>query len=328
MLIRVDPSILLQNSGSIAVIGSDVNTTGQASASLAQGAPSYDGQFGPRVQAIGNEALARAQGLFSQMTSLSSQLQSRAQAFTAADTAGIAGFSNISSAPQALGPWSWLNGLPIDKINIYIWLGKLFGGTPFFGLMLALLLGNGLSSTDWGALFGGVKPGWWPSGMPWPFGKPQPVKSGPLPQTTVAPPTGIVDAPVNENADSSDCVAFVKGQPGWGGSNVPPNATRMDGGWAGGERDEGWNYGDEPKPGAIMIEPKSDIPKIGATIDKVDWGHVSYVKSVEYDQNGTPIKFTVVEGRWGNPSGEHEQIFDWPITNSTRSPEVFVYGKK
>ena len=59
MLIRVDPVILKQNSGSISGIGSNVNSSGQSASGIAQGAPSYDGQFGPRVQAIGHEALAR-----------------------------------------------------------------------------------------------------------------------------------------------------------------------------------------------------------------------------------------------------------------------------
>jgi hypothetical protein len=146
MLIRVDPAILKQNSGLISSIGSNINNSGQTVSGMAQGAPSYDGQFAPRLQATGFEALSRTQGFFNQMNDLSDWLHSKAQAFEAADMAGGKGFGNISNEVQVLAPWSWLDGLPIDILNRYLWLGKLFGTAPFFGLLVALLMGNNLFS--------------------------------------------------------------------------------------------------------------------------------------------------------------------------------------
>jgi len=146
MLIRVDPVILKQNSGSISGIGSSINSSGQGASGIAQGAPSYDGQFGPRVQAIGHEALARAQGLLNEMNSISSQLQSKAQAFDAADRAGAAGFTSINNGAQIsiLDP-NWIVA-PIDYIKSIIKLGWLFGSVTFTGLLGTILWGSGISS--------------------------------------------------------------------------------------------------------------------------------------------------------------------------------------
>jgi predicted double-glycine peptidase len=139
MLIRVDPSILRQNSNSISGIGGNISNAGQTASGISQGAPGYDGQFGPRVQAIGNEALARAQGLLGRMNDLSGWLQSKAQAFDAADMAGVAGlgyvFSGIKTFPARLG----LTDTTKDQLNRYLKLGMFFG-----------------------------RPRWWPSWIGWP----------------------------------------------------------------------------------------------------------------------------------------------------------------
>ena len=146
MRIRVDPFILRQNSGSISGIGGNVIQSGQNAFGIARGAPNIDGQFGPQVQAIGNEALVRAQGLFSRMNDLSNWLQSRAQAFEAADMAGIAGFVNVYNKAQILAPWLKLTGVPMDILNRYLMLGGFFVGTSFYGLLATLIMGNNLFS--------------------------------------------------------------------------------------------------------------------------------------------------------------------------------------
>jgi len=104
--IRVDPSVLRQSSKNISGVGTNLSQVGQSALGKASGAPSYDGQFGPRVQAIGYEALSRAQGLSGKMSTYSGQLQSRAQAFEAADMGmskgsvlGIA-TSNLTTTPH------------------------------------------------------------------------------------------------------------------------------------------------------------------------------------------------------------------------------------
>ena len=193
MIIRVDPVILKQNSGSISGIGSSVNSSGQSASSVAQGAPSYDGQFGPRVQAIGHEALARAQGLLGAMNNLSSQLLSKAQAFAAADMAAVTGCANINTGAQipATGPW-WTN-LPIDILNLYLKLGGLFGGAAFTGLVGTVLLGNGLNSGNGQIGIGFGKPIWWPVGAPWPFGGKQPVKSSEPVPSPIKTPQQVLD---------------------------------------------------------------------------------------------------------------------------------------
>ena len=92
--------------------------------------------------------------------------------------------------------------------------------------------------------------------------------------------------------------------------------------------DDAWNYGPEPKPGAIMVEGYDPDIGIGAEIGGTEWGHVSYVDWVEYNDAGEPIRFHVVEGGWDG-GGRHEQTFDWPIGDSSRRhPHRFVYDKK
>lgn len=345
MIIRVDPSLLKGFASTMQEVGGEVTSLGSSAASAAQGAPSYDGQFGPQVAAIGAEAAARINSFTSRIVNLSERLNRKAIDFIRADTEALSGFVSATikwpTESQLLAQWSKMAGIPVAVLERYLKLGMLFGGAQFYSLLVGMVMWNGLFSWTGQTFSNLTRPSWWPPIL-WPFGqtKPQTPKptSPPAPNTVIQ--TGIVEVPVNENADDSDCVAFVNGQPGWKG-NVPPNVTNMNGGWAGGARDEKWNYGDVPKPGALMVEAKSDSPKIGATIDGVEWGHISYIKSVEYDGNGNPVKITVVEGRWtqydsaghvildknGNPVlGKHEKLYDWPLTS--RKPEVFIHGKK
>lgn len=121
-----------------------------------------------------------------------------------------------------------------------------------------------------------------------------------------------------KNPRTGDCVKFVADHRG-----VPhPVLT-----WQNGGVDDNWNYGSEPKIGAIMVEGYDSEIKIGRKINGTKWGHVSYVDWVEYNDAGKPIRFHVVEGGW--EGGKHEQTFDWPIGNSSkRKPHRFIYDKK
>ncbi len=123
MIIRVDPAVLKQCSGNISGVGNNINLTGQGVVGLSRSAPSYNGQFGPRVQAIGMEALTRSQGLSAQMNDHSTKLQVRAQAFEAADMGGVSAF--IFSDPAFSNPNNLLvfGRFPDSSIEKYMCLG-------------------------------------------------------------------------------------------------------------------------------------------------------------------------------------------------------------
>jgi hypothetical protein len=84
--IRVDPAILISNSSTISTTAANVSTTGQSALNAAQTAPSYNGQFGPRVKAIGAEAMSRAQCTTGRLNNSAFSLNTRANAFLNADT--------------------------------------------------------------------------------------------------------------------------------------------------------------------------------------------------------------------------------------------------
>jgi hypothetical protein len=150
MLIRVDPEILKQSSGNILGIGTNIKETGQCVLNVSRLAQSYDGQFGPKVQAIGMEAFTRSQGLTSQMNDHSTKLQSRAQAFEAADIAGVAGVG-AAVAGFTGGSAVWMGGpllsnkLPIN-ISDYSKLGYLTNYSDQSGLIKS---GYILKGGDW-----------------------------------------------------------------------------------------------------------------------------------------------------------------------------------
>ena len=94
--IKVDPSILSQQAGSIQQEAVGVERAGDGAYSAARGAPSYDGQFGPRVWGIGSEALSKSKQISGQMGGLSGKLSNKAAAFDHADQAGQIGLGGNS----------------------------------------------------------------------------------------------------------------------------------------------------------------------------------------------------------------------------------------
>ncbi len=89
--IRVDPAILTSNSSTISSTASNVSAAGKLAQSAALTAPSYSGQFGPRVKAIGAEAMARAQSTTGSLNNSAFSLNTRANAFLNADKTYIKG---------------------------------------------------------------------------------------------------------------------------------------------------------------------------------------------------------------------------------------------
>jgi uncharacterized protein YukE len=272
----------------------------------------YDGQLRQSIEgAIGGSPMtgsrlqSRARELANELNDRSNRFESANQVSYSAMLTPIQYFNNLQRSSSIWRMLFLLNPLSLKRAAFLLTIGGL-------GLGIHTLI-SFISKPD--------------NRVPQqPAPPPAPTPSS-MPRPLVTPPKDVPNrievAMVNENADATDCFAFARGQ-----REVPPGVTRMNGGWAGGYRNDAWNYGNLPKPGALMVEAKSNDPIIGATIGGVAWGHVSYVKSVEYDGSGQPVKFTVVEGGWGNPKGKHEETFDWPISNSQRRPEVFVYEKK
>jgi hypothetical protein len=97
---------------------------------VARSAPSYDGQFGPRVASIGADAYTRAQGLSSQMNNQSGELQRKAQAFEMADNAGMSSFTSLDnllaeSYRNYLSSLASFLHIPVDQLENYLKLGFL-----------------------------------------------------------------------------------------------------------------------------------------------------------------------------------------------------------
>jgi hypothetical protein len=136
---------------------------------------------------------------------------------------------------------------------------------------------------------------------------------------------------VNQDAPTDDCVEFVREQ-----RNAPAGFT-SDGFYSGkykgksGYLDDGTEYGQVPRPGAIMVE--SPNPNAG-----INYGHASYVYEVEYDDSGKAISYKIAEGNWPTskegepPPPAHYEEFHWDdeddcyVSDSgKRHPDMFIY---
>jgi len=140
------------------------------------------------------------------------------------------------------------------------------------------------------------------------------------------------NAPVNLKAPTGDCVKFVKAQPG---RRVPFGFNSDDfysGKYRGqsGTIPDGTQYGQEPRPGAIMVES----PRKG---NSIPFGHASYVTEVTRDGDGRVTGFKVAEGNWSARAKEedppvHFEEFHWDegkkhyvSSRGTRIPDMFLY---
>ncbi|MEA4906908.1 MAG: SH3 domain-containing protein [Anaerolineaceae bacterium] len=103
--IRVDPPILQNCSQDVSASARTLTSIGVNLNSCANGAPSYDGQFGPKVRAIASEATSNAGLLSGVMSHLSGWLGTKVQQFLDADNDFS---SSLTSAYSLLG---WASGL-------------------------------------------------------------------------------------------------------------------------------------------------------------------------------------------------------------------------
>ena len=115
--IRVNPGSLQQSAGEVKSIASNIRKTGDEVWRSAGSAPSYDGQFGPKVRAIARAAVARAQKHDARMNTLSGSLSGRAAAFQAVDLAGVQGLQKKSHL------------LPNTSLTNLLWLATMLGIT-------------------------------------------------------------------------------------------------------------------------------------------------------------------------------------------------------
>ena len=352
-IIRVDPSILQGESGNIDQAGQHVDRSGANVERSARGAPSYDGQFGPKVWGIGGEARARASQLNGQLDGLAGRLGGKARAFEQADLAGQKGLGWAS--------WKiwddWLDGGGGSISKMPAWWKDL---DPALLLYLGLLITGNLTLLvmtfisyqdfiDWVAkTFPNIR-------LPWRQNPDAGKDSGDVPDTTSPNSddrsqeqstdkeenkeaetsdtdnrskerSGIVALKID--SDTSDCVRFVDDQ-----RDVPSGFNQDDfysGRYKGKEGtlpDDGPDYGQEPRLGAIMVESPGPAIK---------YGHASYVFSVTRDETGKVVEYTVAEGNWnGDKTHVHYEPFIYDETSKSyirkdgmrykRSPDMFIY---
>ena len=100
MKIRVDPDLLLSNSKRIINISSEIKHISETVRNAANSAPSYNGQFGPKVKSIGKTAYSDGMKNSDFLKSASSDLSVRAQRFSNTDSKSIFGDAVVTFASQ------------------------------------------------------------------------------------------------------------------------------------------------------------------------------------------------------------------------------------
>src|SRR3972149_11358543 len=101
-LIRVDPVDLQAKARGIEEITDGYRGLAQKALQATQAAPSYDGQFGPPVRAIGNEAHVRLDRVAGRLSELSRELARIAEGFAAADATAAAGLDAARTRIEGL----------------------------------------------------------------------------------------------------------------------------------------------------------------------------------------------------------------------------------
>jgi hypothetical protein len=111
-VIRVDPPDLHRKAEDLEEVAAQFRTLAESVMRSTRGAPSYDGDFGPKVQAIGMETEARLRTLGDHVTEHALFLRTKAEAFQAADLASVnqwassAGIAHWQSQPAVGFPGS------------------------------------------------------------------------------------------------------------------------------------------------------------------------------------------------------------------------------
>ena len=303
--ILVNPASLKSSAKQISSVSTLIQKSGETAWRSASGAPSYDGQFGPKVRAIAQAALARAKKQSASAKTLSSSLTKRASAFEAADAAAVkgllkkAGTFNIYD-PMYLRILAKLLGLTIAQILILLKLG---------GLLLPIGL---IPKLPWWFI-----PPWKPflplipPKKPAPAPKP-PVKPKPVPPVTPAPakPKSFEKTAEKVPAGTMTAVNYRRGK----SKNVKANCT-----WyaahavetaSGGKikiDSEGYpklgNAGDwakncstnPPPPGVTGVDKNATAGSVFCVS-----GHVGFVENVYVKDGETYITWS--EEGWGRDS--------------------------
>ncbi len=138
-VIRVDPPDLRRNADHLEQIAAEFRAVAENVLRNTDHAPGYDGDFGPKVRMIGLEMHARLQNMGDRATGQAQILQTKADAFQAADQAGVGewgtAFGNWSSQSQSLAVipgFSWTtiaNALGLegpDEDGCPPWWARLF----------------------------------------------------------------------------------------------------------------------------------------------------------------------------------------------------------
>jgi len=138
-LIRVNPDSLKQSAETLKSLSGMMLKASDCFWGSANNAPSYEGQFGLLVHAIGLTALVQAKKNASQLNTFSGSLFTRASAFQSADSAGVMGLKKGGILPWMfidgafLAYLSMLSGLSAASILRLIGLGMLGAGNNRYG---------------------------------------------------------------------------------------------------------------------------------------------------------------------------------------------------
>ena len=129
-VIRVEPATLRKAAQGLAQVAEQVRSAGDHVYQETQGAPSYDGQFGPQVASVGAQALAQARSLADRLAELSASLLAKAEAFETVDAMALQGLGSVWDELQ-----TWIHspeGQNALRIPLVVPLMPLFlsGGKP------------------------------------------------------------------------------------------------------------------------------------------------------------------------------------------------------
>ena len=148
--IRVDPEKLRRSADLMLDLSQQAGNLSSRAWELTVNAPSYDGQFGPQVQAIGAEAASRIGALAALLAAREEYLTARAEAFDAADQAVVGSFAAVlppvPNFTELFGIPQWVLDIIIamipggDAIDILAQLKKWLLGEEVDDLVLALAL--------------------------------------------------------------------------------------------------------------------------------------------------------------------------------------------
>lgn len=172
MIIQVDPSLLQSGAKQIQGISGNISSSVKDLLSKIQNAPSYEGQFGPKIAEIGNEIGTRGERFSDVLINLGERLGLKGIEFANVDDSAISRFNDITGG---LIDWSDPHSLHnqylglLDILKSYLFLGNLLkrNGSNFsLVALIATVLGTNRQWNGW-TFFGMEQPSWWPSWLPW-----------------------------------------------------------------------------------------------------------------------------------------------------------------